>query len=67
MTRKSKIARLRREGWAVLEGAYHGTSDDRIGRWYAHKRGQLIAKFGEGYATRSAVWDVIIRHIEALE
>ena len=67
MTRKSKIARLRREGWTVLEGAYHGTSDDRVGRWYAHKRGQPISKLGQGRATKTEVWDAVIRHIEALE
>jgi len=40
-------------GWTVGRGAYQGTTDDRLDRWYATRDGaDLVDRTGPGYATR---------------
>lgn len=40
----------------VREGAFHGTTDDRLGRWYVGVHGEFFRPYGYGYLTR--MWAV---------
>lgn len=44
-------------GYYVREGAYQGTTDDRLGRWYIGQEGHPFAPHGAGYATQRAAWE----------
>ncbi len=37
----------------VREGSYRGTTDDRLGRWYAGVNGKPFAPLGAGHGTRA--------------
>jgi len=49
------LARL--AGYFVREGAYQGTSDDRLGRWYVgHEDDGAFRPYGEGYDSAGDAW-----------
>jgi len=64
-----KYARLTRKqaaklGWAITEGAYQGTSDDRLGRYYWDKAdSDGIDRRGPGYATIADALDALSRYL----
>jgi hypothetical protein len=39
-------------GYITRRGDFHGTTDDRAGRWYTDKIGEPIDHRGQGYRTR---------------
>lgn len=43
-------------GYYVREGAYTGTTDDRLGRWYVGKEGEGFRPLGAGYRTQREAW-----------
>lgn len=49
------VARMR--GYYIREGAYQGTSDDRLGRWYVGREGHPFQPHGAGHASQKAAWD----------
>lgn len=63
-TRKNRIAKLRRAGWAVRRGGYVGTCDDRIEGWYIDSpQCDYADRRGPGYPTRAAAWDEILNSV----
>lgn len=51
-------------GYYVREGSYQGTTDDRLGRWYVGKEGELFAPFGAGYPSRAQAWAAAAENVE---
>lgn len=52
-------------GYYVREGAYHGTTDDRIGRWYfGHKSDGGLRPYGAGHPTQKAAWEAAHEHAQ---
>jgi hypothetical protein len=52
----------------INEGSFHGTSDDRIGRWYVQSdRDSLSDKRGPGHPTQAAALDAVREMIELNE
>lgn len=52
MTMTTAIAR--KYGYEIVRGAYTGTTDDRLDRWYIHRiDSTIIDRRGAGYATRA--------------
>lgn len=51
-------AEARDAGYAVVRGAYRGTTDDRLDRWYIERTdSRVISRLGSGYSTRAdALW-----------
>lgn len=43
-------------GYYIREGAYQGTTDDRLGSWYVGREGFPFWPHGAGYATQAAAW-----------
>ena len=43
-------------GYYIREGAYQGTTDDRLGRWYVGREGEMFAPMGAGFASRAQAW-----------
>ena len=43
-------------GYYIREGAYQGTTDDRVGRWYVGRQGAAFRPHGAGYATQAQAW-----------
>lgn len=56
---RSKSARRIAEaaGYYIREGAYQGTTDDRLGRWYVGHEDHAYAPHGAGHATQKAAWE----------
>lgn len=56
---RSKSARRIAEtaGYYIREGAYQGTTDDQLGRWYVGHEDHAFQPHGAGHATRKAAWD----------
>jgi hypothetical protein len=42
----------RKSGWNVVRGAYSGTTDNRLDRWYPVRIGILMDRTGAGYRTQ---------------
>ena len=59
--RSARIRRLRRKGYRVTRGAYVGTTDDRIDRWYILLPGPDAHRWGAGYSTRAEAWDAALK------
>ena len=49
-------------GYYVREGAYQGTSDDRLGRWYVGRDDEPFRPFGPGFASRAAALAAIAEY-----
>jgi hypothetical protein len=50
-------------GYYVREGSYHGTTDDRISRWYFGNEADIgFRPYGAGYPTRLAAWEAAYDH-----
>lgn len=51
-------AEARAAGYEVVRGAYRGTTDDRLDRWYIELiDARIISRLGSGYSTRAdALW-----------
>lgn len=43
-------------GYFIREGSYQGTTDDRLGRWYVGREGEMFAPHGAGYRTQGEAW-----------
>ena len=47
-------------GYRLVRGAYRGTTDDRIDRWYwDNERSSTIDRRGAGYRTRREALDTL--------
>jgi len=54
--------------YAVVEGAYTGTSDDVAGRWYiVDREGDAIDKRGRGWRTRAEAIDALTERLDAID
>jgi hypothetical protein len=52
-------------GYTIREGSYHGTTDDRLGRWYfSHKDDNGFRPWGAGHPTRKAAWLAAWEHAQ---
>jgi hypothetical protein len=50
-------------GYYVREGAYRGTTDDRLGRWYfGHKDDDGFRPWGAGHPSQKAAWEAAHEH-----
>jgi hypothetical protein len=50
-------------GYYIREGSYHGTTDDRIGRWYfGHKTDRFFRPYGAGHRTQGEAWIAAAEH-----
>ena len=58
------ITKARRHGYDVIQGAYQGTTDDRLGRWYLVRTGKPVRKWGAGYPSRRAALDDLDRILQ---
>ena len=43
-------------GYYIREGAYQGTTDDQLGRWYVGREGEAFRPHGAGHATQAQAW-----------
>jgi hypothetical protein len=44
-------------GYYIREGEYHGTTDNRIGRWYiGHNDDDWFRPYGAGYGSEREAW-----------
>ena len=43
-------------GCYIREGAYQGTTDDQLGRWYVGKEGEAFRPHGAGHGTQAQAW-----------
>ncbi len=62
---RSQAARKQAEalGYFIREGEYHGTTDNRIGRWYVgHESEGGFRPFGAGHGTRTEAWAAAMEH-----
>ena len=49
------VKQAKKLGWSVGRGAYAGTTDDNINRWYlARDSSDVVDRRGRGYPTRKA-------------
>ena len=57
---RSEVAAARRAamaaGYYIREGAYQGTTDDCLGRWYVGKEGEPFRPHGAGHRTQGEAW-----------
>ena len=62
MTKTETIAAARRlaqaAGYYIAEGSYHGTTDDRIGRWYVGRDGEPFRPYGAGHRAKGEAWAI---------
>lgn len=51
-------AEARTAGYEITRGAYSGTTDDRLDRWYIERTdSRIVSRLGSGYSTRAdALW-----------
>jgi hypothetical protein len=56
MTNTVSIQHLKSLGYYVREGAYQGTADDCLGRYYGGHDDQPYAPIGPGCATTREAW-----------
>jgi hypothetical protein len=49
-------AAAQRAGYYIREGAFLGSTDDCIGRWYIGHQDSTLAPYGEGYPTQRVAW-----------
>jgi hypothetical protein len=47
-------------GYSIGRGAYVGTSDDKIGRWYVERDDGPVDRRGRGYRSRKAAFDAFV-------
>lgn len=47
------LKELNDRGYDIAEGDYHGTTDNRAGRWYLIKTSAPLRKWGAGFGSRS--------------
>jgi hypothetical protein len=60
---KQKRELARAAGFLVREGAYRGTADDRLGRWYIdHEANSMYLPFGPGFASQKEAWEQAYRN-----
>lgn len=43
-------------GYYIREGSYQGGTDDRLGRWYVGREGEVFRPHGVGYRTQGEAW-----------
>jgi hypothetical protein len=60
-SRRNAVAAARKAaqaaGYYIREGSYHGTTDDRLGRWYVgHQADNFFRPLGAGHATQGDAW-----------
>jgi len=51
------------ERYRMVRGAYHGTSDDRIDRWYTDDTEGPSDRRGDGWRTRAEAWAALDERI----
>jgi hypothetical protein len=49
-------------GYYIREGAYQGTTDDRLGRWYFGREGEPFRPIGAGHRTQGEAWAAAAEH-----
>ena len=50
--------RAKQLGYSVVQGEYHGTTDDRADRWYLQNdREHSVDRRGKGFATKQEALD----------
>ncbi len=54
-------------GYTITRGAYQGTCDDRLDRWYAYPADGDIDRRGEGFATRRAAKQAVENIVSELD
>ena len=55
-------------GWRIERGAYQGTTDDRLDRWYPQRPDRdAIDRRGPGYATLREAREAIDEHLALVE
>ena len=52
-------------GYFVREGAYQGTTDDQLGRYYVGKEGKLFCPWGAGFRTQREAWSAAAEQARA--
>ncbi len=61
-------AQARRLGWELTRGAYQGTTDDRLDRWYWQRIGSnAIDRTGPGYGTIGEALDALLDRVLGYE
>lgn len=46
----------RRAGYFVREGEYRNTQDNRLGRYYVGRAGEMFCPYGAGHRTQKEAW-----------